>query len=400
MTLPIRVGQPGIAVFDVYDDDDADVTTFDASAASLAMTVARIGETEVAFAGFSDKAADDTAHAPGAIRKLYNNRYTIDLPTAATATWVRGLAVRGTFTGGRIEGVMHPMAGYDPSAVAVGAGPAVWDRVLTGATHNVPNSAGRRLRTLADTVVLNEGDVIAADNNGEINGENGLGRVTFASDVGTVCVGQAVRVSGQVRYVETYDQPTQTATVDSPWCVIPTVGDEYTIFSQRSSLVMRINAAASGTIAFVIAKLWEMIEDVSGWRFNAKAVELAAVTVLPATGTAAGRGDRSTLVVFVGETITTSITVYQADGVTPLSLSGKSLVMVFEDKAGNDVATIVNANITVSGPNDNIVTFAYPSAVSQIERTLRWSLRDDAAPDTVYLTGLVEVRRAAFVDPS
>lgn len=150
---------------------------------------------------------------------------------------------------------------------------AVWDEELKGSTHNIPTSAGRRLRTLADTVVLTDGETVAADNAGSINGSNGLGRIRLQPDVGTVCRGQAVRVTGQVRYIEAYDADTQYATVDSGWCSIPEVGDEYTIFSQRTPLIQRINSADEGTIAYPIAKLWEMIEDSDGWRFSEKAVE-------------------------------------------------------------------------------------------------------------------------------
>lgn len=161
-----------------------------------------------------------------------------------------------------------------PDAVDEIAG-EVWDEPLTGATHNVSTSAGRRLRQLGDTVILKDGETVAADNAGVINGSNGLGRIKLQPDVGTVCVGQAVRVAGMVRFIEAYDADTQYATVDAPWCTIPEVGDEYTIFNLRTSLIQRITSAASGTIAFVLAKLWEMIEDVSGYRFTADALEEA-----------------------------------------------------------------------------------------------------------------------------
>jgi len=152
---------------------------------------------------------------------------------------------------------------------------AVWDEPLTGAAHNVATSAGRRLRTLADTVVLKDGDTVAADNDGTINGENSLGRIKIQPDVGTVCVGQAVRVADQVRYIEEYDADTQYATVDSAWCSIPQVGDEYSIFNLRTSLIQKITSAASGTIAFVLSTLWGLFENVDGYRYTEKALEEA-----------------------------------------------------------------------------------------------------------------------------
>jgi hypothetical protein len=48
-------------------------------------------------------------------------------------------------------------SGADPATVAG----AVWDRVLTGATHNIPTSAGRRLRQLGDVTSANVTAVVA-----------------------------------------------------------------------------------------------------------------------------------------------------------------------------------------------------------------------------------------------
>jgi hypothetical protein len=44
------------------------------------------------------------------------------------------------------------------------------------------------------------------------------------------------------------------------------------------------------------------------------------------------------------------------------------------------------------------VTFSYPSIVTSAERTLRFALRDAAAPLTMYLQGLCVVTRAPQVD--
>jgi hypothetical protein len=283
----------------------------------------------------------------------------------------------------------------------------IWNEALTGATHNVPTSAGKRLRTLADTVILKDGDTVAADNAGTINGTNGLGRIKLQADVGTVCVGQAVRVAGQVRYIEAYDADTQYATVDSQWCSIPEVGDEYTIFNLRNALIQRINSAGEGTIAYPIAKLWEMLEDSSGYRFTEKALEEApasgggggTVIVAPIQAEVPPRSVETLLRAYRGETVDQIVSVVESDGTTPVDLSGKSLEIVFEGYLGTDLAVIATANITVSGDDSNVVTFAYPSAVTATVGRYYWSLRDDAAPSQVYLNGEVEVLRAAVNDP-
>jgi hypothetical protein len=165
-------------------------------------------------------------------------------------------------------------------------------------------------------------------------------------------------------------------------------------------------SAATGTMGLVMYAFSQMLELVAGvWRWKATSLSQAptgggnnVVNVLPAVGISAERQAGVVLSPFVGETITQSITLYATDGTTPINLSGKSLEIVFQTRSGTDVAVIANANITVSGTSSNIVTFAYPSAATSLERTLRVSLRDNAAPRTVYLSGLCKVSIAPSVD--
>ena len=124
----------------------------------------------------------------------------------------------------------------------------------------------------------------------------------------------------------------------------------------------------------------------------------ATVTVLPATGIVADRSPGVTLLPVIGETISQAITLYQLDGTTAVNLSGKTLAIIFETMSGVDVAVVANADITVSGASSNVVTFAYPSAVTASERVLRFAIRDAAAPLTMYLQGICSVVAAPKVD--
>jgi hypothetical protein len=130
----------------------------------------------------------------------------------------------------------------------------------------------------------------------------------------------------------------------------------------------------------------------------ADAVGSPSVTVLPAVGIVANRSAGVTLLPVVGETISQAITVYQSDGTTAVDLSGKTLAVIFETLSGADVAVVSAANISIGGVDDNVVTFAYPSAVTASERTLRFALRDATSPSTMYLQGLCSVVRAPQVD--
>jgi hypothetical protein len=148
--------------------------------------------------------------------------------------------------GGALTGTFEQSVSPDPVDIAA----AVWDRVLTGATHNVPSSAGRRLRQLGDERIIAEGTVQSAT----------TGTITI-EDVGTLCVGQTIVVTDQstgdkqTRFILAFDTGTDTATVDSNWCVVPTAGDEYLLTTVRDPLVTRVDHP-TGTVGAEIDEMY------------------------------------------------------------------------------------------------------------------------------------------------
>jgi hypothetical protein len=129
-------------------------------------------------------------------------------------------------------------AALEPSDIAA----AVWDRVLTGATHNIPSSAGRRLRILDEERIIADGQVVSATTN----------TITL-QPIGSLCVGQTIVVTSddtgekQTRFILAYDSATNTASVDTQWCNIPQAGDEYLLTTVRDPLVTR-NDHPAGTV--------------------------------------------------------------------------------------------------------------------------------------------------------
>jgi hypothetical protein len=136
------------------------------------------------------------------------------------------------------------------TATTAGIADAVWDEVLTGATHNVNRSAGKRLRQIADERIIADGQTISATTN----------TITLES-IGTLCVGQTIVVTNQdtdekqVRFILAFDTGTDTATVDSDWCVVPTAGDEYLLTTVRDPLVTRGDHPA-GTVGAEIDEMY------------------------------------------------------------------------------------------------------------------------------------------------
>jgi hypothetical protein len=137
-------------------------------------------------------------------------------------------------------------AALEPSDIAA----AVWDRVLTGATHNIPSSAGRRLRILDDERIITDGQVVSATTN----------TVTL-QPIGSLCVGQTIVVTSddtgekQTRFILAYDSATNTASVDTQWCNIPQAGDEYLLTTVRDPLITR-NDHPAGTVGAEIDEMY------------------------------------------------------------------------------------------------------------------------------------------------
>jgi hypothetical protein len=136
------------------------------------------------------------------------------------------------------------------TATTAGIADAVWDEVLTGATHNVNRSAGKRLRQIADERIIADGQTVSATTN----------TITL-EPIGTLCVGQTIVVTNQdtdekqVRFILAFDTGTDTATVDSNWCVVPTAGDEYLLTTVRDPLVTR-GDHPTGTVGAEIDEIY------------------------------------------------------------------------------------------------------------------------------------------------
>jgi hypothetical protein len=122
MSHVLRVGVVDqIAYFRAYNTDGSGKTDVTSATTGLSLSVFRVGLASVSIASLSDKAADNTTHADGAIRPVAGNLYTVDLPDAACADQTPSVGVKGSYTGGVIEPVPHPIVNYNPATAAIGA---------------------------------------------------------------------------------------------------------------------------------------------------------------------------------------------------------------------------------------------------------------------------------------
>ncbi len=161
MSHALRVGVADqIGYFRAYNTDGSAKTDLTSSTTGLALSVFRVGAAAVSISSLSAKAADNTAHADGAIRAVSGNLYTVDLPDAACADQVPSISVKGSYTGGVIEGPEHPLVGYNPASVAVGANTTtpptvgaiadqVWDEARSG--HVTAGTFGEKVNAELDS---------------------------------------------------------------------------------------------------------------------------------------------------------------------------------------------------------------------------------------------------------
>ncbi len=136
---------------------------------------------------------------------------------------------------------------------------AVWDEVLTGGTHNVQNSAGKRLRAV-------DSDVIS----------NGTGRgapdgITFllasaeskADDFYNGHILKIITGTGisQERTIEDYTGATDSVTLHTgdDWTTDPINNDEYEIIGGHAVEVNHIHEMAINSIAAYPPYLWKMV---------------------------------------------------------------------------------------------------------------------------------------------
>jgi len=125
---------------------------------------------------------------------------------------------------------------------------AVWDRILTGATHNIPTSAGRRVREIGayaiDSGTAQAGDshsiTIAAGASPSDPLYNGIFNRNLIILVDNTGV-------GQTRTIVDYDAVTKKCMVDRDWRISPDATTEYQITPDDTPLTVDHGVARGGT---------------------------------------------------------------------------------------------------------------------------------------------------------
>lgn len=106
---------------------------------------------------------------------------------------------------------------------------AVWDESLTGGSHNIPNSAGRRLRESTSSIIVTGTAIGPGINNNQIQLDNDASTQDGAYDPAGISI-VAGTGTGQSRGILEYTGSTKTATVDRSWKVTPDNTSAYIVY--------------------------------------------------------------------------------------------------------------------------------------------------------------------------
>jgi hypothetical protein len=122
-----------------------------------------------------------------------------------------------------------------------------WDEVLTGATHNVVNSAGRRLRQLSEALVVLDDSVVDATPAAS-NFDTGIVAVDdFHNDAVLVFISGAL--TGQSKPITTFTAAGGNVAFDEPFTSAPANGDTFIILVGHVHPLSQIAAAVDAALS-------------------------------------------------------------------------------------------------------------------------------------------------------
>lgn len=122
----------------------------------------------------------------------------------------------------------------------------VWDEVLTGATHNIASSAGRRLRQLASVIVRAGTAQGPGTGNNQIQLDAGASSTNGDYDPGLIFI-ETGTGAGQARLILQYNGSTKVATVDRDWRVNPDSTSEFVILADAGRQSVNEGLAQAGS---------------------------------------------------------------------------------------------------------------------------------------------------------
>jgi len=171
----------------------------------------------------------DAANMPGI--------YRLDLPDAVVASGV-----------GTVQIMLQGAANMADTVIEIQIDLVdnVWDEILTAATHNISNSAGRRLRQVAGFAIREETAQGSGTGDNQIQLDAGASAVDGSYDPSLIAIIGGTGV-GQCRLILQYDGGTKTATVDRNWKINPDNTSVFQIIADPGREHVNEGLAQAGT---------------------------------------------------------------------------------------------------------------------------------------------------------
>lgn len=214
MTLQINAGDTDVTInVFIKDSSDDGVTGLVFNSANLTSYYVRPGAAAEQLALVTQTVTG--VHADGGFIEIDATNtpgiYRLDLSDAIIASGVN--AVRLTLQGA---------AGMVPTDIEVQLDLVdnVWDEILIGATHNIQNSSGRRMREAGAPLIREETARGAGTGNNQIQLDAGASAMDGAYDPSMVLIIDGTGL-GQTRLILQYGGTDKIATVDRNWKVNP-----------------------------------------------------------------------------------------------------------------------------------------------------------------------------------
>lgn len=124
----------------------------------------------------------------------------------------------------------------------------VWDEALTGATHNVATSAGKRLRELAASVIRDGTAQAGAANSITLDAGASATNEIYDENLVTIVAGTG---AGQTRRIAEYNGTSKVAIVDRVWETNPASDSEFVILADAAEVSSQHGLAQGGTASTI-----------------------------------------------------------------------------------------------------------------------------------------------------
>jgi len=156
---------------------------------------------------------------------LPSNLVEVKNSTANVDNWVTDIDATISSRMSSTRSTLGTTVGAQLSSTAVDL---IWDEVLSKATHNVPQSAAKRLQNITDPII--RADTAQGDGSGsnQIQFDVGASTVDGAYDPASVHIHSGAG-AGQTRGILEYDGATRIATVNRNWKQQPSSDSEFVI---------------------------------------------------------------------------------------------------------------------------------------------------------------------------